>query len=308
MPNSNTNSCMPTLKILADASPSAGLGHLRRAQKLQKHLAHLNLEACVIAPHSLADRPLDWLHSDVIEQGDVLIVDSYLAPLSFYHHALTHVKTLIVFEDMPLNLPADTWVFNPSYGAAQLYFNPSARHFLGCAFMPYERAFQASTKVLKSIPKTLFVSFGGSVQSLPFYQQTLEILAHDPLEVHVVLPHAFVQSLPSTRINLHTHASLSEIATLMHACDIALLGAGGMLYEAMLSLTPILALSIAPNQAHQLQTLSKAHACIPTSLATLLTDLAQCNLEVRECCQAAQRTLGIGHALESSLREILYGY
>ncbi|WP_121020647.1 hypothetical protein [Helicobacter vulpis] len=297
------------VKILADATPTSGLGHLRRALKLQNHLANLHIEAQVLAPHPLANQALDWLQALKITTHDFLIVDSYLAPLDFYHHAHAHARGLIVLEDSPhARMPPESVIINPAYKAQQLYPQPHARMFLGCAFMPFEKAFKVDHKPLKPKPTTLLMSFGGSAQSLRFYQHALEILQQSSLSVHVIAPPELALAFPKTRARVHTHLDLQEIAALIHASDIALLGAGGMLYEAMLALTPTLTLPIAPNQTHQFTALSNAQACLPTSLDTLLADLAQLNLATRARMQAVQRDLNIGSALQSTLQAILLGY
>ncbi|WP_120946330.1 hypothetical protein [Helicobacter labacensis] len=299
---------MPAIKILADATPQSGLGHLRRAQKLKGHLANLGFSAQVLAPHPLADQNLDWLRALEIAPHDVLFIDSYLAPLDFYHHAHAHARTVVVLEDSPhANLPPKTFIINPSYQAEQLYTQIKPRMFLGCAFMPFEKAFKLDHKPLKPNPTTLLMCFGGSAQSLPFYQQALEILDKGPLHVQVIAPPQLALALPKTSACVHTHLDLFEIASLMHASDIALLGGGGMLYEAMLALSSILALPIAPNQLHQLAALSGVHACLSSSLDTLSSDLAQFGLATRARMQVAQKALNIGSALQSTLQAILLG-
>ncbi|MFC3848323.1 hypothetical protein ACFOPX_07330 [Helicobacter baculiformis] len=294
------------LKILADATPTSGLGHLRRAQKLKQHLKHIGLNACVIAPHELADISIDWLKDDTLNYHADLIVDSYLAPLDFYYHVRARAHHLIVIEDSPrANLPTDISILNPAYRAETLYM-PSKHHFLGCTFMPFERAFIAPQKPLQAAPSTLFMSFGGSRQSLPYYQQALELLGRTHLFVHICAPLEIVRALPhKTYASYHVNLDLPAIADLLHQSDIALLGAGGMLYEAMLSLTPILALPIAPNQIPQLHALSQIQACKSTGLESLLSDLSVLDLQVRMRMQTVQQALAIGAKLEPTLEAIL---
>ncbi|CCB80080.1 hypothetical protein HBZC1_10940 [Helicobacter bizzozeronii CIII-1] len=64
------------IKILCDASLTSGLGHLRRCQKLQNLLAALNFKTRLFAPHSLADKPLNWLENSPLGASDYVIVDS----------------------------------------------------------------------------------------------------------------------------------------------------------------------------------------------------------------------------------------
>lgn len=299
------------IKIFCDASIKTGLGHLRRAQKLQVLLASMGFQARLFAPHPLADVSTEWLEESPLEWGDRVVVDSYLAPPSFYEDLAQYASTILVFEDMPHLYPQNIFVFNPAYQASTLYTHPTnPRYFLGVEFMPFERAFFAPTKVLNSPPRTLFLSFGGSNQALHFYTKALDILEKTPLSVHVIAPLEIVAILQKdypvySRRTYHADLPLTSIATQMHQSDLALLGAGGMLYEAISSLTPTISIPIASNQLPQLHALASCGACFAGSLDRLLDDLKTLTLPVRLGMQEAQKKLGIGAKLPKVLGSIL---
>ncbi len=297
------------IKILCDASLTSGLGHLRRCQKLQNLLAALNFKTCLFAPHPLADEPLNWLENSPLKAGDGVIIDSYLAPPSFYEHL--NASPVLIIEDAPHTYPPNFYVINPAFLAHTLYTNPTPKHFLGVEFMPYAHAFNTLTKPLKPNISNLFLSFGGSQHALPFYTQALKILEQTPLSVQVIaLPELALilqaKHPPNPKRTYHVGLSLAEIATCMHQSDVALLGAGGMLYEAILARTPILSIPLAPNQFPQWQALSGQGACWASSWDHLLTDLQNLSLEARMRMQQAQERLKVGSQLPNTLKEIFH--
>ncbi|WP_104625335.1 hypothetical protein [Helicobacter felis] len=291
--------------LLADASLQSGLGHLRRAQKLQKHLTRIGLESRLIAPHPLADININWLRDFRVSKSDRLIVDSYQASPNFYHYVASLTHAFLYLEDFPHPKPPQAFVINPAFQAEKLYKNSSERHFLGSEFMPFEMAFKTSSKNLSPTIQTLFISFGGSAQSLHFYQQTLECLQNTPYTLHICAPVEITRALrPYAQAIFHENLHLPQIATLLKQSDVALLGGGGMLYEAMLTLTPILAIEVAPNQRPQLEALSAIKACKRSTFQTLQDDLSAFDLKARLAMQAVQKRLNIGNALESTLKAI----
>ncbi|WP_104706780.1 hypothetical protein [Helicobacter bizzozeronii] len=295
------------IKILCDASLTSGLGHLRRCQKLQNLLASLNLKTCLFAPHPLADKPLNWLENSPLKAGDGVIIDSYLAPPSFYEHL--NASQVLVIEDDPHTYPKDFYVLNPSFLAHTLYINPTPKHFLGVEFMPYSPAFNTPTKPPKPSIFNLFLSFGGSQHALPFYTQALKILEQTPLSVQVIAPPELALILqanhpPNPKRTYHVGLSLAQIATCMHQSDVALLGAGGMLYEAILARTPILSIPLASNQFPQWHALSDQGACVASSWDHLLTDLQNLSLEARTRMQQVQEDLKVGAKLLDTLKGI----
>ncbi|WP_104685320.1 hypothetical protein [Helicobacter bizzozeronii] len=297
------------IKILCDASLTSGLGHLRRCQKLQSLLASLNFKTCLFAPHPLADEPLNWLENSPLGARDYVIVDSYLAPPSFYEHL--NAPQVLIIEDEPHTYPPNFYVLNPAFLAHNLYTNPTPKHFLGVEFMPYAHAFNTLTKPLKPNISNLFLSFGGSQHALPFYTQALKILEQTPLSVQVIAPQNLAPILqakhpPNPKRTYHVGLSLAQIATCMHQSDVALLGAGGMLYEAILARTPILSIPLAPNQLPQWRALSDQGACVASSWDHLLTDLQNLSLEARMCMQHAQERLKVGAKLLNTLQEIFH--
>ncbi|GMT38945.1 hypothetical protein NHP20013_10400 [Helicobacter bizzozeronii] len=228
---------------------------------------------------------------------------------SFYESLDT--SQVLVIEDAPHTYPPNFYVINPAFLAHTLYTNPTPKHFLGVEFMPYSPAFNTPTKPLKPSISNLFLSFGGSQHALPFYTQALKILEQTPLSVQVIAPQNLSPILqanhpPNPKCTYHVGLSLAQIATCMHQSDVALLGAGGMLYEAILARTPILSIPLAPNQFPQWQALSKQGACWASSWDHLLTDLQNLNLEARMRIQHAQERLKVGAKLLNTLQEIFH--
>ncbi|WP_163532624.1 hypothetical protein [Helicobacter suis] len=293
------------ISIFCDASPQSGLGHLKRMQKLKALLETMGAQITLFAIHSLAD--IHWRRAST---NDVVIIDSYLAPPSFYQ---TILSKLVVFEDMPQTYPPHVFVINPGYQAHTRYTKTAQqnpRYFLGIDFLPVDSLFISKSKFLKPTLSKLFLCFGGSDLALPFYQKALHLLQKTPLEVHIIAPLNIIQTLKShpqsPRYHYHANACLKDIALLMQESDLALLAGGGMLYEAILSKTPIITIPIAPNQQPQVQALSAQGSCCASNLEGLLESLQDLSsLHHRERMQKAQEKLKIGHKLHKTMQEIL---
>ncbi|WP_281746617.1 hypothetical protein [Helicobacter suis] len=296
------------ISIFCDATPQSGLGHLKRMQKLKALLETMGAQTTLFASHS-TDLPPDWHKASI--HAKVVIIDSYLAPLSFYK---TISSKLVVFEDMPQTYPPHVFVINPGYQAHTRYTTTAQqnpRYFLGIDFLPIDPLFISKNKALKPTLSKLFLSFGGSDLALSFYQKALNLLQKTPLEVHITAPLNIIQALQinylqSPKYYYHANACFKDIAFLMQESDLALLAGGGMLYEAILSKTPIIAIPVAPNQQPQVQALSAQGSCHASSLEGLLESVQILSpLHNRERMQKDQEKLKIGHKLHKTMQEIL---
>ncbi|WP_163555676.1 hypothetical protein [Helicobacter suis] len=293
------------ISIFYDASPQSGLGHLKRMQKLKALLETMGAQTTLFAIHSLAN--IHWRRAST---NNVVIIDSYLTPPSFYQ---TILSKLVVFEDMPQTYPPHVFVINPGYQAHTRYTKTAQqnpRYFLGIDFLPVDPLFISKSKPLKPTLSKLFLCFGGSDLALPFYQKALHLLQKTPLEVHIIAPLNIIQTLKShlqsPRYHYHANACLKDIALLMQESDLALLAGGGMLYEAILSKTPIITIPIAPNQQPQVQALSAQGSCYAGNLERLLESVQILSSpHHRERMQKAQKRLKIGHKLHKTMQEIL---
>ncbi|WP_163564711.1 hypothetical protein [Helicobacter suis] len=295
------------INIFCDATPQSGLGHLKRMQKLKALLETMGAQTTLFASHS-TNLPLDWHKAS---HAKVVIVDSYLAPPSFYK---TISSKLVVFEDMPQTYPPHAFVINPGYQAHTRYTKTAQqnpRYFLGIDFLPIDPIFISKSKALKPTLSKLFLCFGGSDLALPFYQKALNSLQKTPLEVHIIAPLNIIQALQINhpqipKYRYYANACFKDIAFLMQESDLALLAGGGMLYEAILSKTPIITIPIAPNQQPQVQALSAQGSCHASHLEGLLESVQILSpLRSREHMQKAQEKLKIGHKLHKTMQEIL---
>ncbi|CRF47425.1 hypothetical protein HHE02_07140 [Helicobacter heilmannii] len=303
---------MKTIHLFADAHPQSGLGHLRRMQKLKALLDPI-AKVHLFAPHPLADRPTEWLNAN-IPGASLTIIDSYLAPLSFY----TNIQTpMVIFEDFfcKEHLPTatsracPTYIFNPGHNAHNAYpkeLHAHPHYFLGSGYHPIDPAFYHA-KPLKPTSKEILLCFGGSDLALTPLKRTLELLKLTPLHIHTLAPKSMLSALPrAPNFSFEPLLNPTEFATRLKQADLALFGGGQMLYEAILSQTPLVSLPIASNQLAQVQELAKEGVLLPASLDTLLNAIKSLlDLQARERMQAVQRVLKLGTKLLPALQKIL---
>ncbi|WP_221272511.1 hypothetical protein [Helicobacter gastrofelis] len=298
---------MKTIHLFADASPQSGLGHLRRMQKLKVLLAPL-AKVRLFAPHPLADEPISWLNQKILG-ADLCVVDSYLATPKFYAQVPT---PLVVFEDFyraEIKFSSSTYVFNPAYNAHTAYPKELQNHshyFLGSGYYPIDPIF-CQVKSLKTTPKEVLLCLGGSDLTLTPLQNALKLLKHTPLKIHTIAPKPLLPHLPTAHnFVFEPLLNPTELAKRLSQADIALFGGGQMIYEAILSQTPLISLPIASNQLAQVQALAKVEALFLASLDNLLCVLQDLlDLNARERMQAAQKSLKLGDKLLPTLQGIL---
>ncbi|WP_281769305.1 hypothetical protein [Helicobacter ailurogastricus] len=304
---------MKTIHLFADAHPQGGLGHLRRMQKLKALLKPL-AQVRLFAPHPLADEPLEWLNAKILG-GHLCVVDSYLARPDFF----TKIQTpLILFEDFFQKREgfsqSAAFFFNPAHNAHTHYpkdLQTNPHYFLGSAYLPIDPTFCCArfntAKSLKPAPQEILLCLGGSDLVLTPLKRTLGLLKNTPLNIHTIAPKSILPQLPkAANFSFEPLLSPQELAQRLFASDIALFGGGQMLYEAILSQTPLMSLPIASNQLCQVQALTQAGALLPARLDNLLSTLqALLDLKTRTHMQEAQKNLKLGDQLLPALQKIL---
>ncbi|BCZ17709.1 hypothetical protein NHP190003_09910 [Helicobacter sp. NHP19-003] len=289
-------------------------------QKLKAILESMRPSAKVrlFAPHLLADEAIEWLKTKIVG-ADLTIIDSYLAKPAYYANIQT---PLVIFEDFfckenaaftaKSHASCPTYIFNPSHNAHNAYPKELQTHpnyFLGSGYLPIDPRFCVA-KTLKPTPQRTLLCLGGSDLALDPLKSVLGILRYTPLKVHTLAPMAALHSLQSVHSGLNfTFESLlnpQELAKRLFASDIALFSGGQMVYEAILSQTPLVSLPIAPNQLPQVEALAQEGALLQVGLDTLLAALQSLlDFKARERMQAAQRRLHLGGRLLPALQNIL---
>ncbi|BEG56549.1 hypothetical protein NHP21005_02370 [Helicobacter sp. NHP21005] len=305
---------MKTIHLFADAHPQSGLGHLRRMQKL-KALLEPMAQVRLFAPHPLADIPIEWLKSK-ISGAHLTIIDSYLAQPTDYAQIQT---PLIIFEDLfakerlvptaKSNACCPIYIVNPAHHAHTAYPKELQTHphyFLGSGYHPIDPVFCAH-KPLQPTPQKILLCLGGSDLVLTPLKRALELLKPTTLQIHTIAPKPLLPHL-STAPNFSFEPLVSpiELAKRLKQADLALFSGGQMVYEAILSQTPLVSLPIASNQLPQVQALATEGALLCASLDNLLNALQSLlDLKDRERMQAAQRGLKLGGKLLPALQKIL---
>jgi spore coat polysaccharide biosynthesis predicted glycosyltransferase SpsG/L-amino acid N-acyltransferase YncA len=243
--------------LLTEDSHEIGSGHLSRCVALADALRHLGATCTLVvrgdapshltAGHTCA--VADWLQLPILDEqvsgADIVVVDSYVAPLEIYEHLAATVPVGVWFDDnarvvYPLGIvvngsPAAS---SPSYagGKKELLLGPTYQVLRE----PFWHVPARSTE--PSIGRVLVVFGGSGARGL--VRELTAVLAE-------TLPEAFIDVVDAPR-------SALEMRDSMLAADIAISAAGQTLYELAATATPTIAVCVADNQVAQARALAAA--------------------------------------------------
>jgi len=203
------------------------------------------------------------------EEKPVYLLDSYYVT-RHYLTAINPLAKVAYLDDLQLfDYPVDLLVNYdvipknalPSYKAA---YQNSGRLLLGAAYAPLRRQFQNSPISVREQVKNLLVTTGGS-DLLHFCLRLLQAVRKDPsawpfsaagITIHIVIGqlnadraalHELAGSFPFPRL-LELHENVTDMASLMRDCDLAISAAGTTLYELCALGVPTISFIMADNQ------------------------------------------------------------
>jgi len=253
--------------ILTEGGGKKGHGHLTRCVALYQAFKEKGANPALIVNgdklvlHLLEDtnyKIFNWLKNyskllKLIRCVDYIVIDSYLAPKSFYNRLskATSAKLIMIDDLNRLEYPAGI-VLNPSiYGDSLNYSNKDGvMYLLGKKYIILRQPFwQRPRGICRKNVKNILIAFGGSKQNR-FLEKLLDfLLVNFPnYKYHLVAP----GFKPEGRINLNlrTYSNLSALAMskLMLKCDLCLSAGGQTLYELVCLGIPVIAICFADNQ------------------------------------------------------------
>lgn len=215
------------IEVFCESGEKYGLGHLRRCENLLLHLQEIfpTLEFQIT------------FHSDFIPlESDIVIIDSYIAPLSFYMNI--KAKILICLDDFHrLPYPSNALILRPTLGAKTF-----AKSVGGSGYVILHPSFLAPKKI-QTIKGRILINLGGSRQDALLSS----ILANLQGDIHIINPYF-------KHPDYKTYHSLSpqEICNLIDSSEIVICAGGGGVNEALSRGKKTIALCIAKNQYFQL--------------------------------------------------------
>lgn len=256
--------------IITEGFNGTGYGHLTRCLSLYQAFEEKNIIPLYIANCDEDGKKFignvnllqfDWLNNaeklyNTINDYDIAIIDSYLAPLEIYEKIHKNVKKAVYFDDyLRLNYPPGV-IVNGAIGAEKLPYKKDDRHMylLGVEYIPLRKEFW-DVKPIKKENKEIsdvLITFGGQdIRNLTF--QILELLLgnYTKLNYHVIIPsNNYTSRISEYPKNVCFYNSLTakEMLSLMLKCDIAVTAAGQTTYELARIGLPTIAIGVVENQ------------------------------------------------------------
>jgi len=321
--------------IYTEAKPETGLGHLTRCLSIYHAFLELKqIPLLVIHCHEVFLPFLkninfvnkDWITDlnslDWITNQSIVIIDSYLAPLSFYQFASAKAKKCVFFDDsIRLNYP-EGLVVNGDIGAEHISY-PVKNHveyLLGIKYQVVRKEFWSILPKKTNIKLTkLLLSFGGN----DFRNLASEILKFiatisTSYEINLIttsISSELQQTITNIKlpITMHLLPEANEIAELMYQADLAICSGGQTLYELAACRTPAIAIQVIDNQKNNIEEWAKTgfirHAGTYDDIDLLdniyshLNDLS--NYEIRCNCSEIARKVYSGEETLNLAKEIL---
>ena len=217
------------------------------------------------AVYNEMEQELPELLSLLSEAPSLLFIDSYFVTEP-YLQAFAGVCPVAYLDDLQLfDYPVDL-VINydvipedmlPSYQAA---YTKADQTLLGASYTPLRRQFQMDVPAVRPSVKDILITTGGSdpyhfcLNLLSCFQERLSSLLAEPdFHLHILIgslskDRELLQELAKELPFLMLHENVSDMATLMASCDLAVSAAGTTLYELCAAGIPAISYTFADNQ------------------------------------------------------------
>jgi UDP-2,4-diacetamido-2,4,6-trideoxy-beta-L-altropyranose hydrolase len=284
-------SAAPRVAFLTHGGPDIGLGHVARCLSLARALAAdgargvflLGMEARVTSAVEAAGFDAvetDW-ESAAAAAGDLvaalrpeaLVVDSYAVSGALLDLLRPLVGQLVAIDDLADRpLPVHT-VVNGAAGADHLEYRgglPETVYLLGPRYALLDAAYAAAPerKTRPSVERVL-VTLGGSSHPAALRAVVQAALSLGTAAVDVPVGpfagEAVADAIGDARVVVHR--GISALRPLMLAADVAISGAGMTLYELAATATPVVSVTMAPNQRPNAAAFERAGAALTAGSA-----------------------------------------
>lgn len=268
--------------IITEGGKGVGLGHISRCIALYDAFTQRNITPTFILNSDLAEdlmagrkfKAFNWLKDEkktleLLNGADIAVIDSYLAPLSFYKKVAGLVRLTVYIDDSNrLDYPKGI-VINSAIYAEKIAYpkKDDILHMLGIQYLPLRKEFEGDIK--KSISdriKNVIITFGGN-DSGNITPKILNFLNENypALIKNVVIGAAFevsniekIKRLKNKNVNLTYYPDAEKMRDIMLESDVTISAGGQTLYELAGTGVPTIGICIADNQIDNLKGLEKA--------------------------------------------------
>jgi UDP-2,4-diacetamido-2,4,6-trideoxy-beta-L-altropyranose hydrolase len=257
--------------IITEGSSYIGFGHVTRCISLSDAFQEKNITPTFIVNGDdvilsfLEDKNqviFDWVSDkerlfSIINKSDIVVVDSYLADVTFYNQVSKIVNTPVYIDDtIRIDYPQGI-VVNGTIYAEELSYpkREDVTYLLGSQYIPLRKEFwNVPNKDIRESIKTIMMTFGGDdVRNMT--PKVLDLLKESfpGLIKKVVIGKGFrnndqIESLQDLKTELIYYPDAEKMKKLMLESDIAISAAGQTLYELARIGVPTIAIGVSENQ------------------------------------------------------------
>lgn len=244
--------------ILTEGGRKFGFGHLTRCVALSQGFEKIKLKTKVmfilngdknakdfLKKQDINPTNLHWIKQkrkvlSLAKEADLVIIDSYVAPFSFYSlisKVRFRLKPYIVAIDdyKRINYPVDM-VINPSIYGNKLDYKSNSQlepvYLLGGDYIILREEFwRVPPKTIRDKAKNILITFGG-MGCKSFIKKLLNFLSSNfPLFSYHIVNNYDLGSNPHSNFKFYSALSALKMRNLMQKCDLCISAGGQTLYE-----------------------------------------------------------------------------
>jgi spore coat polysaccharide biosynthesis predicted glycosyltransferase SpsG len=277
----------PVVTMLTEAGRGVGFGHLRRCQALAAALTDSGAAVeLLVAGQGWEPAPavaLDWpgdlaaLRAALrARQPEAVVVDSYRADEALLREIGTHVRSVVVVDDLAVHALPVSMVVNGAWHAAGLAYRtlPETVRLLGTRYALLDAAYaEPARRPPGSGIRRVLVTLGGDTDAGALTAAIASVRSALPTAAGDVAVGA--GSAPDLAVDGVTmHRGLPSLRPLLVTADLVVSGGGMTLYECLATGAPAVALVMAENQRPNVTELARA-GLIATAEPTLEAAMAR---------------------------------
>ena len=260
--------------IITEGYQGTGYGHLTRCLSIYQAFEEKGIQPLYIANCDEEGNKfipnvnllqMNWTDKseeliDTITDSDIVVIDSYLAPIELYERIYKVVKKTVYIDDyLRLDYPPGV-IVNGTIGAENLPYKKDNNHqfLLGIEYMPLRKEFWDivinDKKIAENKIENVLITFGGQdIKKLT--EQMIKFLNEhfSKYKIHSVIGNNRKLDIASFKnIKLYNNLTAAEMKNLMLKCDVAISSASQTVYELFKSHVYIIAIGVADNQKNNI--------------------------------------------------------
>ncbi len=267
--------------IITEGGSDLGLGHITRCLSLYQGFEDegMNPKMIIKGDETVASfvkdinfSVFDWLNNEskilnIVDGADIVIIDSYLAGLSFYEKISESVKTPVYLDDNKRVKYPHGVVINGNIHAGKFDYpeEKNINYLLGTRYIPLRKEFWdvAKTDVKENI-ENVMITFGADDRK-DITPGMLKLLVENypAITKNVVVGSDFqnieaIKKTAGSKTNLIYYPDAEQMRDIMKEADIAISAGGQTLYEFARVGVPTAVVSVAENQLNNIEGCQKA--------------------------------------------------